>query len=217
MNRSLILFVLLIACEANTANPPPAILIPEDTMEQILYDINLLKTIKNNRFGGEVPKEILNNNYILRKYNIADSTLKQNQIYYAQSPKRLFAMYDRIYNRLEKVEDSINVLAKKEQEELEKRLQREKDRAAQKSRDSIFALMLKDSIDLLKWKDDLGLFSGKDSILLLKWKDSVRVIKKKDSLDLMSVKDSLLLLKREDSLSRSKENQALKLEATFEN
>ena len=217
MNRSLILFVLLIACEANTANPPPAILIPEDAMEQILYDINLLKTIKNNRFGGEVPKEILNNNYILRKYNIADSTLKQNQIYYAQSPKRLFAIYDRIYNRLEKVEDSINVLAKKEQEELEKRLQREKDRATQKSRDSIFALMLKDSIDLLKWKDDLGLFSGKDSILLLKWKDSVSVIKKKDSLDLMSVKDSLLLLKREDRLSRSKENQALKLEVTSEN
>jgi hypothetical protein len=217
MKRSLILFVLLIACEANTVNPAPAILIPEDTMEQILYDINLLKTIKNNRFGGEVPKEILNNNYILRKYNIADSTLKQNQIYYAQSPKRLFAMYNRIYNRLEKVEDSINVLAKKEQEELEKRLQSEKDRAAQKSRDSIFALMLKDSIDLLKLKDDLGLFTGKDSILLLKWKDSVRMIKKKDSLDLMSVKDSLLLLKREDSLIRSKENQVLKLEATFEN
>ena len=217
MKRSLILLVLLISCEANTANPPPAILIPEDTMEQILYDINLLKTIKNNRFGVEVPEEILNNNYILRKYNIADSTLKQNQIYYAQSPKRLSAMYNRIYQRLEKVEDSIDVLAKKEQEELDKRLQREKDRAVQKSRDSIFALMLKDSIDLLKWKDDLGLFSGKDSILLLKWKDSIRVIKKKDSLDLMSVKDSLLLLKREDSLSRSKENQALKLEATFEN
>ena len=217
MKRSLILFVLLIACEANTANPPPAILIPEDTMEQILYDINLLKTIKNNRFGREVPKEIFNNNYILRKYNIADSTLEQNQIYYAQSPKRLFAMYNRIYNRLEKMEDSINILAKKEQEELEKRLQREKNRAAQKSRDSIFALMLKDSIDLLKWKDDLGLFTGKDSILLLKWKDNVRMIKKKDSLDLMSVEDSLFLLKREDSLIRSKENQVLKLEATFEN
>ena len=217
MKRSLILFVLLIACEANTVNPAPAILIPEDTMEQILYDINLLKTIKNNRFGGEVPKEILNNNYILRKYNIADSTLKQNQIYYAQSPKRLFAMYNRIYNRLEKMEDSINILAKKEQEELEKRLQREKNRAAQKSRDSIFALMLKDSIDLLKWKDDLGLFTGKDSILLLKWKDNVRMIKKKDSLDLMSVEDSLFLLKREDSLIKSKENQVLKLEATFEN
>ena len=217
MKRSLILFVLFIACEANTVNPAPAILIPEDTMEQILYDINLLKTIKNNRFGGEVPKEILNNNYILRKYNIADSTLKQNQIYYAQSPKRLFAMYNRIFNRLEKVEDSINVLAKKEQEDLEKRLQSEKDRAAQKSRDSIFALMLKDSIDLLKWRDDLGLFTGKDSIMLLKWKDSVRMIKKKDSLDLMSVEDSLFLLKREDSLIKSKENQVLKLEATFEN
>ena len=217
MKRCLILFVVLIACEANTANPPPADLIPEDTMEQILYDINLLRSIKNNRFGGEVPKEILNNNYILRKYNIADSTLKQNQIYYAQSPKRLFAMYNRIYKRLEKVEDSISVLVKKEQEELEKRLQREKDRAAQKGRDSIYALMLKDSIDLLEWKDDLGLFTGKDSTLLLKWRDSVRFIRKKDSLNLVRIKDSLLRQKREDSLSRLKENQALKLEATFEN
>lgn len=217
MKRCLILFVVLIACEANTANPPPADLIPEDTMEQILYDINLLRSIKNNRFGGEVPKEILNNNYILRKYNIADSTLKQNQIYYAQSPKRLFAMYNRIYKRLEKVEDSISVLVKKEQEELEKRLQREKDRAAQKGRDSIYALMLKDSIDLLEWKDDLGLFTGKDSTLLLKWRDSVRFIRKKDSLILVGIKDSLLRQKREDSLSRLKQNQALKLEATFEN
>lgn len=217
MKRCLILFVVLIACEANTANPPPADLIPEDTMEKILYDINLLKTIKNNRFGGEVPKEILNNNYILRKYNIADSTLKQNQIYYAQSPKRLFAMYNRIYKRLEKVEDSISVLVKKEQEELEKRLQREKDRLAQKGRDSIYALMLKDSIDLLEWKDDLGLFTGKDSTLLLKWRDSVRFIRKKDSLNLVRIKDSLLRQKREDSLSRLKQNQALKLEATFEN
>ena len=217
MKRCLILFVVLIACEANTANPPPADLIPEDTMEQILYDINLLRSIKNNRFGGEVPKEILNNNYILRKYNIADSTLKQNQIYYAQSPKRLFAMYNRIYKRLEKVEDSISVLVKKEQEELENRLQREKDRAAQKGRDSIYALMLKDSIDLLEWKDDLGLFTGKDSTLLLKWRDSVRFIRKKDSLNLVGIKDSLLRQKREDSLSRLKQNQALKLEATFEN
>ena len=215
MKRCLILFVVLIACEANTANPPPADLIPEDTMEQILYDINLLRAIKNNRFGREVPKEILNNNYILRKYNIADSTLKQNQIYYAQSPKRLFAMYNRIYKRLEKVEDSISVLVKKEQ--LEKRLQREKDRAAQKGRDSIYALMLKDSIDLLEWKDDLGLFTGKDSTLLLKWRDSVRFIRKKDSLNLVGIKDSLLRQKREDSLSRLKQNQAHKLEATFEN
>ena len=217
MKRCLILFVVLIACEANTANPPPADLIPEDTMEQILYDINLLRAIKNNRFGREVPKEILNNNYILRKYNIADSTLKQNQIYYAQSPKRLFTMYNRIYKRLEKVEDSISVLVKKEQEELEKRLQREKDRAAQKGRDSIYALMLKDSIDLLELKDDLGLFTGKDSTLLLKWRDSVRFIRKKDSLNLVGIKDSLLRKKREDSLSRLKQNQALKLEATFEN
>ena len=217
MKRCWILFVLLIACEANTANPPPKMLIPEDTMEQILYDINLLKTIKNNRFGEEPLKEILNNDYILRKYNIADSTLKQNQTYYAQSPKRLFAMYDRIYIRLERVEDSIDVLVKKEQEELEKRLQREKERAAQKARDSIYALMSKDSIDLLEWKDSLGLFSGNDSIVLLKWKDSIRFIRKKDSLEVVRLKDSLLLQKRKDSLNKLKEHQSFKLEARFEN
>ena len=137
MKRVLILFCFLVACEANTANPPPQVLIPEAEMENILYDINLLRTIKSNRFGGETSNEILNNNYILRKYNIADSTLKQNQTYYAQSPKRLFAMYERIFKRLEKVEDSINILSQKEQEAMEKRLQREKERITQKARDSI--------------------------------------------------------------------------------
>lgn len=204
MKKIFILFCFLVACEANTANPPPTVLIPEAEMENILYDINLLRTIKSNRFGGETSNEILNNQYILRKYNIADSTLKQNQTYYAQSPKRLFAMYDRIYKRLEKAEDSVNILSQKEQEAVEKRLLLEKERIAQKARDSIYMLMAIDSIDLFKWKDSLGIFKGKDSVVFLKWKDSVRVLRRKDSLTLLKRKDSLAALKKADSLFRLK-------------
>lgn len=165
MKKLLILFVLCIACEANTANPPPAILIPEDTMENILYDITVLKMIKNNRFGGETPKKILNNNYILRKYNIEDSVLKQNQTYYAQSPKKMVAIYDRIFKRLEKVEDSIGVLVQKEQKELEERMQRENDSiAAQQQKDSLSILKQKDSLNILQAVDTLGVLKRKDTL-----------------------------------------------------
>lgn len=165
MKKVWILFVLLIACEANTANPPPEILIPEDTMENILYDITLLKSIINNRFGGETPKKILNNKYILRKYNIEDSVLKQNQTYYAQSPKKMVAIYDRIIKRLEKVEDSIGVLVQKEQKELEERIQREKDRiAARKQKDSLALVKQKDSLKILKEIDSLALLKKKDTL-----------------------------------------------------
>lgn len=165
MKKIILLFALFVACEANTANPPPEVLLSEEKMENILYDLSLLKTIKINRFGGETPKEILNNNYILRKYNITDSVLKQNQHYYAQSPKKMLAIYDRIYKRLEKVEDSIGILAKKEQAELEVRLQREKD--------SIEAKIVRDSLALIKKKDSLAYRQVKDSLSFLKIKDSI--------------------------------------------
>lgn len=156
MKKVWILFVLLIACEANTANPPPAILIPEDTMEHILYDITLLKSITNNRFGRGTSKAVLNNQYILSKYNIEDSVLKQNQTYYAQSPKKMAAIYNRIYERLERVEDSIGLLVQKEQKELNERLQREKDSLKTlKEIDSLAILKRKDTPDLLK-EDNLG-------------------------------------------------------------
>ena len=165
--RKIVLSVfLLVACEANTANPPPQVLIPEVEMENILYDIALLKSMKNNHLGLDTPKEILNNNYILRKYKLTDSVLKKNQIYYAQSPKKMFAIYDRIHKRLEKVEDSLDVLAQKEQEELEERLQREKDSLArEKVKDSLARKKVKDSLDLLK-KSEQGQLetSLKDSI-----------------------------------------------------
>ena len=156
MKKVWILFVLFIACEANTANPPPAILIPEDTMEHILYDITLLKSITNNRFGRGTSKAVLNNQYILSKYNIEDSVLKQNQTYYAQSPKKMAAIYNRIYERLERVEDSIGLLVQKEQKELNERLQREKDSLKTlKEIDSLAILKRKDTPDLLK-EDNLG-------------------------------------------------------------
>lgn len=169
MKKVWILFVLLIACEANTANPPPAILIPEDTMEYILYDITLLKSITNNRFGRGTSKAVLNNQYILRKYNIEDSVLKQNQTYYAQSPKKMAAIYNRIYERLERVEDSIGLLVQKEQKELNERLQREKDSiAARKQKDSLALVKQKDSLKTLKEIDSLAILKRKDTPDLLK-------------------------------------------------
>lgn len=165
MKKLVVLFVIIVACEAKTVNPPPQVLLPEDVMENILYDLNLLKSIKNNSYGVDISNEILNNNYILRKYNIADSTLKQNQLYYAQSPKKMYEIYNRINLRLEKAEDSVKGLIKQQREEKEALLKREEERLLEKRKH--------DSLALLYKKDSLALIQINDSLTQLKLKDSV--------------------------------------------
>ena len=60
-------------------------------------------------------------------------------------------IYNRIYERLERVEDSIGLLVQKEQKELNERLQREKDSiTARKQKDSLALVKQKDSLKTLK-------------------------------------------------------------------
>ena len=79
------------------------------------------------------------------------------------------AIYNRIYERLEKVEDSIGLLVQKEQKELNERLQREKDSiAARKQKDSLALVKQKDSLKTLKEIDSLAILKRKDTPDLLK-------------------------------------------------
>ena len=50
-----------------------------------------------------------------------DSTLQQNLEYYSQFPRRMTSMYVRIEARLDHLLDSLDQLAKKENEKLEKK------------------------------------------------------------------------------------------------
>ena len=122
MRNFLLLCVLLfLGCEALTVNPPPKVLLPQETMEDIIYDRLLLRTMESSRLVKEDSLKIFNEDYILRKYQVEDSTLQQNLEYYSQFPRRLTSMYVRIEARLDHLLDSLDQLAKKENEKLEKK------------------------------------------------------------------------------------------------
>lgn len=122
MRNFLLLCVLLfLGCEALTVNPPPKVLLPQETMEDIIYDRLLLRTMESSRLVKEDSLKIFNEDYILRKYQVEDSTLQKNLEYYSQFPRRMTSMYVRIEARLDHLLDSLDQLAKKENEKLEKK------------------------------------------------------------------------------------------------
>ena len=122
MRNFLLLCVLLfLGCEALTVNPPPEALLPQETIEDIIYDRLLLRTMESSRLVKEDSLKIFNEDYILRKYQVEDSTLQQNLEYYSQFPRRMTSMYVRIEARLDHLLDSLEQLAKKENEKLEKK------------------------------------------------------------------------------------------------
>ena len=113
-------FVLLWACEALTVNPPPKKLLTEEMMEDIIFDRVLLRTMEASRLVKEDSLNLFNEEFILRKYQVEDSILSLNLEYYAQNPKLMSQMYGRVEKRLDHLLDSLELLAKKEKEELSK-------------------------------------------------------------------------------------------------
>ena len=107
---------LFLACDTNSSVTKPDELLSSEKMENILYDLTLLKAIKTS-YNDKEGKALFNDAYIFRKYNIDSTVLAQNQLYYAQSPKESIALYKRIDQRLKKAKDSINELLQKQKEE----------------------------------------------------------------------------------------------------
>ena len=113
-NRVILLLLLFYNCDALTVNPPPEVLLTEETMENIIHDQLLLRTMQNSRLVKQDSLNVFNEDYILRKYSIQDTILAQNLEYYAQYPRRMSAIYSRIESRFNSMLDSLEQRAKAE-------------------------------------------------------------------------------------------------------
>jgi len=114
-NALVIIGLLLLSCDTNSSIIKPDVFLSSEKMENILYDLTLLKAIKTS-YNDQEGKALFNDAYIFRKYNIDSTILAQNQLYYAQSPKESMVIYKRIEQRLKKAKDSINGLLRQEKE-----------------------------------------------------------------------------------------------------
>ena len=106
---------LVLSCDTNSAVTKPDVFLSSEKMENILYDLTVLKAIKTS-YNNHEGKALFNDNYIYRKYNIDSTILAQNQLYYAQSPRESIVLYKRVDQRLKKAKDSIDQLLKKQAE-----------------------------------------------------------------------------------------------------
>lgn len=120
MKKFLFIYVIILFYSCNDAVQKPDLLLEEEVMEQILYDVSIIQAAQTIR-----PKVLLDNNikyseYVFKKYKIDSATYIQNYKYYASDIETFKNMYKRINQKMEnnKVEiDSALVKGKKEFQE----------------------------------------------------------------------------------------------------
>jgi len=137
MKRFLLILLLVIAsCDKSFKAPEPDKLIEQPVMEEILYDISLLKAAKSKSYKILKDNNVQADIYIYEKYKIDSITLRQNIEYYAtesfktakQIEEHIKLRFDSEKNKLEKIiqdnlknkkgKDSAKLFGKRLQKEL---------------------------------------------------------------------------------------------------
>lgn len=91
----LIVTLLLTACKSDEPEKP-AMMLSEDKMVNILYDLTMLQSIKTFQPSMLNNNDITTSNYIYKKYNIDSITFADNHTYYASQ----LDVYERIHKKV---------------------------------------------------------------------------------------------------------------------
>ena len=116
--KKLILFItilFLFSCNSGTPVVVPDELLSPELMEDIYFDLMLMKVIKNSNYVAPEYDSYFVDQYIFEKYGIDSLKLIQNQTYYAQKPKLMKVIFENLVVRAKKVEDSIDTIIKIEE------------------------------------------------------------------------------------------------------
>src|SRR5690606_6816124 len=95
----LFLIITFLSCSEKEVEKPKD-LIPQERMEEILYDLNFLQAIRNTNYQVFQRNNINAEEYILTKYNIDSLQFAQSNKYYANSAENYEKMIDRIVERI---------------------------------------------------------------------------------------------------------------------
>jgi hypothetical protein len=102
------------SCDKTYKAPEPELLIEQKVMEDILYDIKLLKSSRSKNYRILKDNNVQVDAYIYEKYKLDSITLRENIAYYASAS---FKTYKEIENNIklrfeaekEKIEKEISV------------------------------------------------------------------------------------------------------------
>ena len=116
MKNILIPFVVIFffACDGSTPVTEPGKKISPEIMEDIFYDLTVMKSVQNSNDLNEEFKSYLGTQYIYEKYGIDSLQLIQNQMYYVQKPKLMKKIFQNLEARYLNIKDSLDTLIKNE-------------------------------------------------------------------------------------------------------
>ena len=111
--KKVIYLSILLAIFACSENPvkKPKVLLDEETMENILFDVAVLQAAKANSPDVLQSNNIDSKDFIYKKYKIDSATYHQNNRYYAGDVRKHKHMHKRV---LARIEDLIQKTQKKE-------------------------------------------------------------------------------------------------------
>ena len=120
MRKKVILLACLIwlGCAPQNSVEPPEQLISPEKMEDVLYDLSLIKALKNTNFQKEESKSILTPDYLFKKHNIDSLQWEENLRYYSKNPKKFLLIYKKVQERYPQVLDSIDTLLLRENKKI---------------------------------------------------------------------------------------------------
>lgn len=101
----LVVVLSIFACSENPVKKPK-VLLDEETMENILFDVALLQATKANSPEALKANNIETKDFIYKKYKIDSATYHQNNRYYAGDVRKHKHMHKRILARLEELSPS---------------------------------------------------------------------------------------------------------------
>ena len=118
MRNYILLFLIIscLACDGSIPVEPPDDEMTPEMMEDVFYDILLMKAIKNSSYVDPAHEEYFTDQYIYEKYGIDSLQLAQNQTYYAQKPKLMKKIFENLEIRSKQVEDSIDTIIKRKEQ-----------------------------------------------------------------------------------------------------
>lgn len=114
MNRTLcfqlscILFSLLFLISCKVKRPES--IIPESTMENLLYDYHIAKTLGDDVNYNESYKKVLYIDAVFRKYGITQAEFDSSMVWYTRNTEVLAKVYENVTNRFKSKQASINKL-----------------------------------------------------------------------------------------------------------
>lgn len=103
----IILLLIFTACRQNIV-PKPKNFLDEQQMENLLYDMAILETMKNSHAYLLDSLQFNPQEFIYQKYHTDSISLSQNMIYYASYPKEYDDIVQKVEKRLNAQRDSMS-------------------------------------------------------------------------------------------------------------